>query len=135
MAREVRVELTFYPVAVAEIDDHHVRVRAAGEEREPFGLQSPRERGSAFHGPLLEQFIRCLGSFPVGTVVELNSGECAVVVAENAMQRLKPKVVLAHRRQLVDLATDTTPSGEPYRIRRALEQQILQFDPRNLLPN
>ena len=92
------------------------------------------ERGTAFHGPLLEQFIRCLGSFPVGTVVELNSGECGVVIAENAMQRLKPKVVLAHKRKLVDLAKDTAPGGEPYRIRRALEQQILQFDPRHLLP-
>jgi len=92
------------------------------------------ERGTAFHGPLLEQFIRCLGSFPVGTAVELNSGELGVVIAENTMQRLKPKVVLAHKRKLVDLATDSTPKGEPYRIRRALEQQILQFDPRNLLP-
>ena len=126
--------------SIAAICDRYDQLLAPapyGEGRAPSAAVNVLlgERGSAFHGPLLEQFIRCLGSFPVGTVVELNSGECAVVVAENAMQRLKPKVVLAHRRQLVDLATDTTPSGEPYRIRRALEQQILQFDPRNLLPN
>jgi HD-GYP domain-containing protein (c-di-GMP phosphodiesterase class II) len=28
-----------------------------------------KDRGTAYHGPLVEQFIRCMGSFPVGTLV------------------------------------------------------------------
>ena len=40
-------------------------------------------RGTAFHPILVEQFIRCIGIFPVGAVVELNSGEVAVVIAQN----------------------------------------------------
>ena len=95
------------------------------------------ERGSAFHGPLVEQFIRCVGSFPVGTAVELSSGELGVVIAENSTQRLKPKVMLvqddAHRRirsrKIIDLAAR---SGEHYRIRRALNQTALKFDPTEL---
>jgi HD-GYP domain-containing protein (c-di-GMP phosphodiesterase class II) len=99
------------------------------------------ERGSAFHGPLVEQFIRCVGSFPVGTAVELNSGELGVVIGDNMMQRLKPKVVLVQdsaqrrirSRRILDLGADPrVPGGEPYRIRRALNQSALKFDPAEL---
>jgi HD-GYP domain-containing protein (c-di-GMP phosphodiesterase class II) len=92
-------------------------------------------RGTAFHGPLLEQFIRWLGAFPVGAAVELDSGETGIVVAENVLQRLKPKVrVLADRagrplrpRRTVDLAVDPG-----LRIRRTLEEGKLAFDARRL---
>jgi len=93
------------------------------------------ERGTAFHGPLLEQFIRCMGAFPVGSVVELTSGELGVVVGEHLMQRLKPKVRLLldgagkplASRKAVDLA------GEPQlRVRRTLEEGQIAFDPRAL---
>ena len=102
-----------------------------------------KDRGTAFHGPLVEQFIRCLGSFPVGTAVELSSGELGVVVADNFLQRLKPKVMVVCDRagaplpspRIVDLATaPKTQSGEPYRIRRGLEQGKLRFDPRRVFP-
>jgi HD-GYP domain-containing protein (c-di-GMP phosphodiesterase class II) len=98
-------------------------------------------RGSAFHGPLVEQFIRCVGSFPVGTAVELCSGEMGVVVSDNMLQRLKPKVMLlcddggAHRSapKLIDLAADPQKQGGgSYRLRRALPQGALKFDPLEL---
>jgi len=95
-----------------------------------------KERGSAFHGPLLEQFVRCLGAFPVGSAVELSSGEYGVVVGEHVTQRLKPKVLVildrAHKivreQKVVDLAKEPE-----LRIRRTLEQGQLAFDPRRLL--
>lgn len=43
---------------------------------------------------LVEQFIQAIGVFPVGAIVELNTGEVGVVVAQDAHKRLKPKVVL-----------------------------------------
>lgn len=101
-----------------------------------------KERGTEFHGPLVEQFIRCVGSFPVGTIVELNSGEIGIVIAEHLLQRVKPKVMLildaAGKRmvpgKLLDLAEKPeSRRGEPYRIRRTLEQSRLEFDPRRLL--
>lgn len=100
-----------------------------------------KDRGTAYHGPLVEQFIRCMGSFPVGTLVELTSGEVGVVVAEHLLQRIKPKVMLVLDRaglrvppgRIIDLAVNPALSGgEPYRIRRALEQSRLAFDPRRL---
>ena len=94
-----------------------------------------RERGSAFHGPLLEQFIRCMGAFPVGSAVELTSGELGVVVGEHLMQRLKPKVHLLldgagkplASRKVVDLASEPQ-----LRVRRTLAEGQIAFDPRRL---
>jgi len=98
-------------------------------------------RGTAFHGPLVEQFIRCVGSFPVGTAVELCSGEIGIVIADNMLQRLKPKVMLLRDRagapfsppKLIDLAADPRKhGGRSYRLRRALPQGALKFDPLEL---
>jgi HD-GYP domain-containing protein (c-di-GMP phosphodiesterase class II) len=114
-----------------------------GEGRSPSAAVNIllKERGTAFHGPLVEQFIRCIGSFPVGSLVELNSGEVGIVIADNLMQRLKPEVmVLLDRagkpvptRKIVDLSTDPEVGrDEPYRIRRTLAQSTFEFDPRRL---
>jgi HD-GYP domain-containing protein (c-di-GMP phosphodiesterase class II) len=89
-----------------------------------------RMRGRTFHPQLVEQFIRCIGYFPVGSIVELNSGEIGVVVAQNAEQRLQPKVMVVrdargqplHPQKYLNLAKLPKATGnEPYRIRRALE--------------
>jgi HD-GYP domain-containing protein (c-di-GMP phosphodiesterase class II) len=98
-------------------------------------------RGTALHGPLVEQFIRCVGSFPVGTAIELGSGEIGIVIADNMLQRLKPKVMLLRDQagaplsapKLIDLAADPEKQGgESYRLRRALPQGVVKFDPLEL---
>jgi HD-GYP domain-containing protein (c-di-GMP phosphodiesterase class II) len=50
--------------------------------------------GTSFHEALVEQFVQSIGVFPVGTLVELSSGEIAVVVAQNRVRRLEPKVLM-----------------------------------------
>jgi HD-GYP domain-containing protein (c-di-GMP phosphodiesterase class II) len=89
-----------------------------------------RMRGRSFHPQLVEQFIRCIGYFPVGSIVELNSGEVGVVVAQNAEQRLQPKVMVVRDargqplrpQKFLNLAKLPKASAdEPYRIRRTLE--------------
>lgn len=87
-------------------------------------------RGTAFHPVLVEQFTRCIGFFPVGSVVELNSGEIGIVISQNMAKRLQPRVMvvrdvrgaLLRPQKLLDLAKlpKLTPE-EPYRIRRTLE--------------
>ncbi|MGH8706985.1 MAG: hypothetical protein ACREVD_02860, partial [Burkholderiales bacterium] len=81
------------------------------------------------------------GAFPVGSVVELNSGESGIVIAQNPGQQLKPTVVVVREadgrpvRSPRILFLDEDPkarSGERYRIRRTLEQSRLKFDPRAL---
>jgi hypothetical protein len=67
--------------------------------------------------------------FPVGTLVELSSGEVAVVVAHNRVRRLEPRVLLLtwpDKRPLrtpieVDLLNRTRDPGEkPLRVVRGL---------------
>ena len=59
-------------------------------------------RGRDFQPLLVEQFIQCMGIYPIGSVVELNTGGIGVVISINRKRRLKPKVALV-------LSPDKTP--------------------------
>ncbi|MDO4683196.1 MAG: HD-GYP domain-containing protein [Lautropia sp.] len=50
--------------------------------------------GTSFHEPLVEQFVQAIGVFPVGSLVELSTGEVAVVMAHNRIRRLEPRVLV-----------------------------------------
>jgi HD-GYP domain-containing protein (c-di-GMP phosphodiesterase class II) len=98
-------------------------------------------RGTQFHPALVEQFIQCVGIFPVGSVVELNSGEIGIVIAQNEVRRLQPRVMVvqdaAHNPtrpyKILDLMKEPKARpGEPYRIQRTLEYDSVQVDPREL---
>ncbi|HEU4685415.1 MAG TPA: DUF3391 domain-containing protein [Nitrospira sp.] len=66
-----------------------------------------------FDKALVEIAIKCLGVYPIGSLVKLNTGERAIVVAINADHRLKPvlKLILGEHGEpygdppLVDLAS------------------------------
>lgn len=47
-----------------------------------------------FQAEMVEQFIQAVGIFPVGTLVELNTGEVGVVLKEHEATRLQPDVAL-----------------------------------------
>lgn len=64
------------------------------------------ERGSDFDESLVSQFIRCIGIFPVGSVVQLDSGALGLVVASSANAHLRPTILMLR-----------TPDGEPYEKR------------------
>ena len=51
-------------------------------------------RNAQFDGALVEQFIHCVGIFPVGALVELYSGEIGIVIAQNPVMRLMPRVMV-----------------------------------------
>lgn len=58
-------------------------------------LQSMSNWGGEFyHAAMVEQFIQAIGVFPVGSMVELSSGEVAVVVNHSKVRRLKPRVLI-----------------------------------------
>jgi len=71
-------------------------------------------RNIEFQEELCIEFIRAIGLYPTGTLVELNTGEVGVVVEQNFERRLKPKVMVVldackntiSRPILVDLAED-----------------------------
>jgi len=50
--------------------------------------------GTLFQKELVEQFVQALGMFPTGSLVELNTGEVGIVVEQNRVRRLRPKVML-----------------------------------------
>ena len=61
-----------------------------------------------FHAPLVEQFIHAIGIFPVGSMVELSTGEVAVVVSHNKVRRLKPRVMIISDKNKVQSESPTT---------------------------
>ncbi len=94
-------------------------------------------RDIQFDGPLVEQFIQCIGIFPVGAIVELNSGEVGIVIAQNLARRLQPRVMVVLDAKgnpkkphlILDLAKDPKMDPEtPYRIKRTLEQGSVPID-------
>ncbi len=62
--------------------------------------------GTWFNEALVENFVQSIGVFPVGSLVELSNGEIAVVVAQNRVRRLEPKV-------LVLTSPDKRPLAKP----------------------
>ena len=51
-------------------------------------------RNSLFHAEMVEQFQVCLGVYPTGSLVELSTGEVAIVMAQNQVRRLRPRVTI-----------------------------------------
>ena len=99
-------------------------------------------RGKAFHPTLVESLIQCIGVYPIGSVVELNTGDVGVVLTLNRKQRLKPKIALvlqadnrpySHTR-IIDLVSDKTRKGSIYEIANATEAKRYGIDPRVYLP-
>lgn len=73
-----------------------------------------------FGRQLAEEFIKCVGIYPIGSLVQLSTGALAIVMSSNPENRLKPLVLLVKDpggksvlpRQMINLATlpqTTTP--------------------------
>jgi len=98
-------------------------------------------RDTLFSAPMVEKFIQCLGIYPIGSIVELNTGEIGVVAAINRMQRLKPHVMLVYRADrrpyeempIANIATRRTPEDRPCEIERVLEPGAVSIDPAQYL--
>ncbi len=129
--------------AIADTFDALTALRSYAEPLAPSNALSflYKERGTGYHAELVEQFIQCVGAFPVGSVVELNSGEIGIVITQNLVRRLKPRVMVVldaagnpmRPHKILDLDKEPKASAdEPYRIRRTLEQSKVRIDPREL---
>jgi HD-GYP domain-containing protein (c-di-GMP phosphodiesterase class II) len=129
--------------AIADAFDILTAQRTKGEPLSPSQALSYlyKERGTGYHSDLVEQFIQCVGVFPVGSVVELNSAETGLVITQNLVRRLKPRVMIVldakgnpmRPHKILDLDRDPKwAPDEPYRIKRTLEQTRLQVNPKEL---
>lgn len=92
--------------------------------------------GTQFQAEMVDQFIQSIGVFPVGSLVELSSGELAIVVTHNKHKRLRPKVLVVTDADkvareipaMLDLIYDV--SEKPIYIRRGLAGNAHGIDPR-----
>lgn len=51
-------------------------------------------RNADFQAELVEQFQACIGVYPTGSLVELGTGEVAIVMVQNHARRLQPRVAI-----------------------------------------
>lgn len=91
-----------------------------------------------FQAQLVEQFIQCMGIYPTGSIVELSTGEIGVVMSQNRVRRLRPRIMLIldslkvalESFPVVDLATETkTKDGAALSIINTHEPGSFGIDP------
>lgn len=97
--------------------------------------------GVEFQAEMVEQFVQAIGIFPVGSLVELSTGEVGAVIAQNKVRRLRPQImvlldnekkplkrfpVIDLRNQLVD-----TTNAESLWIVKGLPPGAYGIDPKN----
>lgn len=86
-------------------------------------------RDTQFNAALVDQLVQFLGMYPVSSLVELNSGEVAVVIQQNSVRRLLPRVMILLNADktkneypaTINLINEPlNPLGEAYKIVRGL---------------
>jgi HD-GYP domain-containing protein (c-di-GMP phosphodiesterase class II) len=94
-------------------------------------------RDTQFDGSLVQQMIQCIGIYPVGATVELNTGEVGIVIAQNLVRRLQPRVMVVldakgnplRPQKILDLVKEPMAGPDmPYRIKRTLEKGSVAID-------
>ncbi len=94
------VSLLSQIVAIADVYDAMITGRN-GVVRRPIEVLRQLyldANAGAFDRELIEKVIRCLGVYPVGSLVELNTGERGIVLAANRTDTLRPtiRLILTH---------------------------------------
>ena len=97
-------------------------------------------RGTDFQAELVEEFIQSVGLYPAGTLVELNTGEVAIVISESRSRRLRPKVLLLtdmakSRREkfrALDMMDEELCDGESIFIQQSLSPGSYGIDPESI---
>ncbi len=90
-----------------------------------------------FQAEIIEEFIQAIGIYPAGTLIELTSGEVAIVVAASRSRRLRPEIMLLLDKdkkplsdmKFIDLKEVTeTEKGTPLDIINSLESNAYGID-------
>ncbi|MBI2315527.1 MAG: DUF3391 domain-containing protein [Betaproteobacteria bacterium] len=137
-------EITLFGSIAAIVDSYCAMIspRPYAEQYSPSNALGElyKRRDTLYHAALIEQFIQCIGIYPVGSAVELNSGEIGVVISQNLVRRLQPRVMVILDRdgkvlqpqKILDLIKEPKATAdEPYRIRRTLKTDALPVDVRD----
>ncbi|MGE0623146.1 MAG: HD-GYP domain-containing protein [Pseudomonadales bacterium] len=127
--------------AVVDSYDAMISERPYAEARSSYGAVQELQKQSdvLYQKEIVDHFIQAIGVFPVGAIVELNTGEVGVVVAQHGTRRLKPKIILlldAEKRPrdnlvIVDLSSQDTGENATlsWWITRELPKNAYGIDP------
>jgi HD-GYP domain-containing protein (c-di-GMP phosphodiesterase class II) len=95
-------------------------------------------RNTAFLEELVEAFIKCLGIYPIGTLIELTTGQIGIVISQNRIRHLRPKIMLILDSNkvaygiypVIDLFSETEDDeGNPLGIKDVLEPRSYDIEP------
>ncbi|MFQ6023531.1 MAG: HD-GYP domain-containing protein, partial [Acidiferrobacterales bacterium] len=98
------------------------------------------QRGTDFQSAMVEQFIECIGIYPLGSLVELSTGEIGIVISQSRVRSLRPKVMLILNQDkesnktspIIDLMTQLSDySGNPLEIKEVLEPGTYGINPKD----
>ena len=97
-------------------------------------------RDKDFQAELVEEFIQSVGLYPAGTLVELNTGEVAIVLSESRFRRLRPKVLLLTDAAKVrrskfksfDMMDEAVCEGDSVFIQHSLHPGSYGIDPESI---
>ena len=97
--------------------------RIEGDHLTAVSILNKLARENKIDNELTANFVAYLGIYPPGCIVELSSGEVAIVLESNIKQRLRPQILVVRTpdqcptQLFVDLSEITTDRrGRPYRI-------------------
>ncbi|MGX5175064.1 HD-GYP domain-containing protein [Aliikangiella sp. IMCC44653] len=83
-----------------------------------------KNKGTQFDENLAIEFIKCIGIYPPGCIVEMTNGEVGIIIASNKDSKLKPRMILVlnadktkRREKVIDLRDSPCDDDEtPYKI-------------------
>lgn len=140
--RKLKGDLIGYVGAICAIVDVYDAITSQRVYRGPVSADDALKRmyewrHKDFHAELVEEFIKCMGIYPIGSLVELSTGGVGVVITINRARRLKPKVVLLltankkplSRKVITDLAEHRDGLGREYKIKRVLPAGTYSINP------
>jgi len=113
-------------VAVADKYDAlttHRSYRSGQDHLSAVAILNKLAKDNKIDGKLTANFVSYLGIYPPGSIVELSSGEVAIVIGSSPEHRLRPQLLVVldpnkkPMQSFVDMSEKTTDEkGRPYRI-------------------
>jgi len=104
-----------------------------------------RQKNKAYDAELVDAFIRAIGVFPVGTVIETHSGEVGIVVSTSDENKLNPSVIMVlnskkkpfEKPHILNTAKIMAEDSEDFRfnIKRALNAGNYDVHPKDHFVN